>query len=141
MSSVSIRVQRLNVANISVTERLMKDWTSPVYAFSDPTPTIEMNGDRRAHVFKCMSKGCKVKIRRFLDKKDARSTGNMRKHVKACWGEEILQTADQARNAEEVRGKIVKNFLRNGSITTAFERKGKGKVTYSHRQHTRTETR
>ncbi|KAG2747584.1 hypothetical protein P692DRAFT_201716450, partial [Suillus brevipes Sb2] len=69
------------------------------------------------------------------------STGNMRKHVKACWGEEILQMADQARNAKEVHGKIVKNFLRNGSITTAFECKGKGKVTYSHHQHTRTETR
>ncbi|KAG1760964.1 hypothetical protein EDD22DRAFT_980398 [Suillus occidentalis] len=89
----------------------MKDWTSPVYAFFDPTPTIEMNGDRHAHVFKCMSKGCKVKICHFLDKKDTCSTGNMCKHVKACWGEEILQTADQARNAEEVCGKIVKNFL------------------------------
>ncbi|KIK40537.1 hypothetical protein CY34DRAFT_13655 [Suillus luteus UH-Slu-Lm8-n1] len=26
-------------------KRLMKDWTSPVYAFFDPTPTIEMNED------------------------------------------------------------------------------------------------
>ncbi|KIK32224.1 hypothetical protein CY34DRAFT_19196 [Suillus luteus UH-Slu-Lm8-n1] len=26
-------------------KRLMKDWTLPVYAFFDPTPTIKMNGD------------------------------------------------------------------------------------------------
>ncbi|KAG2747585.1 hypothetical protein P692DRAFT_20736142 [Suillus brevipes Sb2] len=26
-------------------KQLMKDWTSPFYAFFDPAPTIEMNGD------------------------------------------------------------------------------------------------
>ncbi|KIK40538.1 hypothetical protein CY34DRAFT_24776 [Suillus luteus UH-Slu-Lm8-n1] len=66
------------------------------------------------HVFKCMLKGCKVKIHRFLDKKDARSMGNMRKHVKACWGEEILQMADQVRNAEEVRGKGFQSLMKIG---------------------------
>ena len=30
---------------------------------------------------------------------------------------------------------------RTGSITAAFERKGKGKITYSHRQHTKMETK
>ena len=34
------------------------------------------------------------------------------------------------------------NDIKNtGSITAAFERKGKGKVTYSHRQHMKTETK
>ncbi|KAG2120467.1 uncharacterized protein F5147DRAFT_741496 [Suillus discolor] len=93
-----------------------------------------------AHQFKCCARGCKTTIRRFLDKKDARSTGNMRKHVKSCWGDEVLQSADQAKDAQEVRTKIVGSILWNGSITTSFERKGKGKVTYSHRQHTWTET-
>lgn len=119
----------------------MKEWISPIYAFFDPTPAIESIDGRRAHSFKCMGKGCKVTIRRFLDKKDARSTGNMRKHVKSCWGDDVLQAADEARNADEVRTKIIAGYLKDGSITTAFERKGKGKVTYSHRQHTRTETR
>jgi hypothetical protein len=31
--------------------------------------------------------------------------------------------------------------LRDGSITAVFERKDREKVTYSHRQHTKTETR
>jgi hypothetical protein len=88
-----------------------------------------------------MGKGCKIQIRRFLNKKDTRSTGNMQKHVGTCWGDEVLQTAYEAKNAEEVRTKIVPSILRNGSITASFERKGKGKVTYSHRQHTRTETK
>ena len=125
----------------SVTERLMKEWNSPIYAFFDPMPVIETINSRRAHAFKCMAKGCKVRIRRFLDKKDARSTGNLRKHVKSCWGDEVLQAADEAKNANEVRMNIVASVLRNGSITASFERKGKGQVTYSHRQHTRTETK
>ena len=123
------------------TERLMKEWNSPIYAFFYPKPTIETNDNRRAHAFRCMAKGCKVRIRRFLDKKDACSTGNMRKHAKVCWGDEVLKAADDAKNAEEVRTKIVASVLRNRSITASFERKGKGRVTYSHRQHTKSETR
>jgi hypothetical protein len=65
----------------------------------------------------------------------------MWKHVRSCWGNEVLKAAGQAKNANEAREKIVGSFLRNGSITTSFERNGKGKVTYSHRQHTRAETR
>jgi hypothetical protein len=91
-----------------------------------------MINNRRAHAFRCMAKGCKANIRRFLDKKDARSTGNMRKHVKVCWGDEVLKAADDTKNAEEVRTKIVTSVLHNGSITASFERKGKGRVTYSH---------
>ncbi|KAG2085759.1 uncharacterized protein F5147DRAFT_588833 [Suillus discolor] len=123
------------------TEQLMKEWNSPIYAFFDPMPAIEIIDGRRAHGFKCMAKGCKVCICRFLDKKDARSTGNMQKHVKTCWGDEVLQACDDAKNAEEVRTKIVTSILHSGSITASFERKGKGKVTYSHRQHTHTETK
>jgi hypothetical protein len=65
----------------------------------------------------------------------------MRKHVRSCWGADVLQAAGEAKNANEVRSKIVGSILRDGSITAAFERKGKGKVTYSHCQHTRAETR
>ncbi|KAG0704063.1 hypothetical protein DFH29DRAFT_802380, partial [Suillus ampliporus] len=121
--------------------RLMKDWVSPVYAFFNPKPRIVVISGRHAHEFKCCAKGCKATTRRFLDKKDARSTGNMRKHVKVCWGEDVLAATDDAKDANEARTKIVGGILRNGSITVSFERKGKGKVTYSHRQHTRAETR
>ena len=124
-----------------VAARLQKEWTSPVYAFFDPVPTIRVIDDRRIHEFACSARGCKAKVRRYLDTKDARSTGNMRKHVKMCWGVEPLEVADNTKNANEARTKVVKNIQRNGSIVMAFERKGKGQVTYSHRQHTRAETR
>ncbi|KAG2120772.1 uncharacterized protein F5147DRAFT_741689 [Suillus discolor] len=99
-----------------------RQWVSPVYAFFHPTPNIVEIGGWRAHEFKCQAKGCKAKVQCFLDKED------------------VLQAANQAKDANEVRKKIVSSFLRNGSITASFECKGKGKVTYSHRQHTRAET-
>ncbi|KAG0695951.1 hypothetical protein DFH29DRAFT_813648, partial [Suillus ampliporus] len=123
------------------TEWLMKEWVSPVYAFFNLMPKIIEISGRRAHEFKCQVKSCKATVRCFLDKRDARLTSNMRKHVRSCWGEEVLQSADDAKDADEVRKNIVGSVLRNGSITTSFERKGKGKVTYSHRQHTRAETK
>ncbi|KAF8546590.1 hypothetical protein OG21DRAFT_1479656 [Imleria badia] len=121
--------------------RLQKEWNSHVYAFFDPTPTIRVIDGRRAHEFQCCARSCKVKIRRYLDTKDARSTGNLRKHVKVCWGEEVLKAADEAKHANDVRTNIVGGILRNGSITAAFERNGKGDITYKHMQHTRAETR
>jgi len=80
-------------------------------------------------------------VRRYLDKGDAKSTSNMRKHTKKCWGPDIITSADKAANANKVCRTTVTGGLNPQLITTAFERKGKGKVTYSHRQHTKTETR
>ena len=52
--------------------------------------------------------------------------------MKSCrhWESEVLSAADRAKDANEVRTKIVKRFMQEGTITSAFERKGKGKVTY-----------
>ncbi|KAG1733063.1 uncharacterized protein EDB91DRAFT_1238664 [Suillus paluster] len=86
---------------------------SPIYVLFDPIPVIQEVNKHHAHVFKCSAKGCKVTIRRFLDKKDACST--------------VLQVADDAKSAAEVWTTIVAS--------------GKGKVTYSHRQHTCTESK
>jgi hypothetical protein len=61
----------------------------------------------------------------------------MRKHAKKCWGAETVELADKAKNAAEVRVTAVKGILDPQSITVAFERKGKGKVTFSHRQQKR----
>ena len=63
----------------------------------------------------------------------------MHKHVKTCWGLPALKVADSAANADDVHTKIVPGILRDGSITAAFERKGKGKIPYSNRPHTRQE--
>jgi len=123
------------------TDHLQKDWTSLVYAFFDPIPTIRVIDGRRIHEFRCSACGCKARIRRYLDTKDAHSTGNMQKHVWSCWGEDVLSAAHGAKDVTEVRTRIVGSILHNGSITVAFERKNKGQVTYSNRQHTRAKTR
>jgi hypothetical protein len=81
-------------------------------------------------------------VRRYLDTSDAKwpkSTGNLRKHAKVCWGEEAVAAADQTRNVDAAREALRK--IKDGSITEAFQRVGKGKVTYSHHQHTTTESR
>jgi hypothetical protein len=65
----------------------------------------------------------------------------MRKHARRCWGEDTVKAADKAKTADEVREITAKGVLNIQSITAAFERKGKGKVTYSHRQHTKSESR
>jgi hypothetical protein len=81
-------------------------------------------------------------VRRYLDTSDAKSTSNLRKHAKICWGEETVVAADQTRDVETAREALRK--LKDGSITEAFERVAKGKpgrITYSHRQHTTTESR
>jgi hypothetical protein len=99
---------------------------------------------RRCHAFQCLAKHCKQKtrsIQRYLDTGDAKSTGNLRKHAKKCWGDEVVASADKAKDVKEVRDTTVKGSLDSQSITAAFEQKGKGKVTYSHRQHTKTESK
>jgi hypothetical protein len=71
------------------------------------------------------------------------STGNMRGHVKKCFGIEALEAADKAGSADEVRKTVNTNggVLSAQAITVAFSRKGKGKVTYSTRPHTEAESR
>jgi len=139
--SIYLILAKLNLKHI---EWLAKDWTAPIYAFFGPVPTIEYMDGRHCHSFQCTMKTCKNRthsVQRFLDKGDAKSTSNLQKHAWKCWGEDVVKTADEARNADDVRATTVKGVLQTGSIATSFEQKGKGKVTYSHRQHTKTETR
>jgi hypothetical protein len=99
---------------------------------------------RRSHIFNCAAKMCRHKsrgVRRFLDKGDAKSTSNMRKHTKKCWGEEMVAAADKLHFAADVRATMLDGVLNPESITAAFERKGKGRVTFSHRKHTKPEAR
>ena len=121
--------------------RLRKEWESPIYAFYQPTVGIkEDRAGKRAHEFHCGNKGCTTKITRWLDKGDSRSTSNLRKHTRKCWGDEILKAADgmkivQAKEAVSI-------FVRTGSIRMVFKIQKKGKKeTYSNRQHTKTEIR
>jgi hypothetical protein len=123
----------------------MCEWTSPIYVFFGPTPRIEYINDRRAHVFECAAGRCKGKngkdVRRFLDKGDRKSTSNLRKHAKICWGADTVKMADETRDVDAAREVLSKTNLRDGSITAEFARIGKGKVTFSTRQHTKAESR
>ena len=74
---------------------MKKKWNSPVYAFFKPDPSIEYTGGQWSHVFRCNAKGCAKLVCRFLDKGDAWLMGNMHKHIKKCWGEDILDQVMQ----------------------------------------------
>ena len=67
---------KLSELTISL-EWVSKDWSSPVYVFFHPIPSIEYIKDRHVHVFECSATHCKGKgngrmVRRYLDTSDAR---------------------------------------------------------------------
>lgn len=123
---------------------MSKDWNSPIYVFFRPIPRIEYAQNRHLHVFECTAGKCKAQngrdVRRFLNKGDAKSTSNLRKHVKGCC-EESVATANNTHSIDAAREVLAKSKLWDGSITAEFECIRKGKVTYSHHQHTKTEAR
>ena len=80
-------------------------------------------------------------MRRFLDKGDEKSTGGLHRHAKNCWGEETVKAALDTRDLKAAQKILTQDKLKDGSVMADFERIGKGKVTYSHRQHTYAETR
>jgi hypothetical protein len=82
-------------------------------------------------------------IKRYLDTGDRKSTGNLRKHAKLCFGEEAVAVADLGNDINTTHATLLKNpdLLRTGLLTALFEQKGKDGVTYSHQQHTKTETK
>ncbi|KAF8546553.1 hypothetical protein OG21DRAFT_1426717, partial [Imleria badia] len=83
----------------------------------------------------CLAKACNHKVRCYLDKSDKVSTGNMRKHVCSCWGEAVMNQINDAKDLDTA-WKAIRDHAENGTISVAFERKGKGSITYMHRQHT-----
>lgn len=113
---------------ISPLDRLSVDWMSPIYAFFHPTPSIVNVDGRRVHEFRCSASNCKGRgknpriVRRYLDTSDRNSTGNLRKHARQCWGDEVLLGADTCGDIETTRealGKAKKQI--DGSITTIQE--------------------
>ena len=96
-------------ASPSPLERLCNEWVSPIYAFFEPTPSIVTIDGRRVHEFKSTASHCKGRgknsrfVRRYLDKADRNSTGNLCKHAWLCWGDEILRGADDCGDIESTR--------------------------------------
>ena len=132
-----MRIQSVQVCETdrSHAEWMMRDWNSPIYAFFSPVPDIEYVDNQCSHVFRCLAKGCNHKVCHYLDKSDRVSTGNMHKHVCLCWGETVLNKVGDAKDLEMAQ-KAIKDHTENGTISVAFEWKGKGGFTYMHRQHT-----
>ena len=56
-----------------------------------------------------------------MDTGDDKSTGNLRKHAKKCWGDEVVTSADKAKTAKEVHDTTVKELLDPQSITATFK--------------------
>ena len=94
--------------------------------FFKQTPSIEYIKDRHVHVFecaatRCMGKGNGQMVHRYLDTGDAKSTSNLRKHAKICWGEEAVAAADNTKDVRAAHDALGKLNLVDGSITAAFE--------------------
>ncbi|KAJ7050857.1 hypothetical protein C8F01DRAFT_930760, partial [Mycena amicta] len=121
-------------------EHLSQTWKSAVYAFFKKAPAIEVRSSRRCHVFTCAKPGCRTTVARYLDSRDAASTGNMIKHIRGkCFGDAAWEAARDL-NAVKARADVVSPLLTTGKLTTVFERqKGKGAVTFSTIPHTREE--
>ena len=72
------------------------------HVFFKATPSIDYINEHPVHVFECCAKHCKGKVNgrmvhHYLDTSDAKSTGNLRKHARVCWGAEAMAVADEAR--------------------------------------------
>jgi hypothetical protein len=76
---------------------------------------------------------------RFLDKGDTKSTSNLRRHAKVCWGDEAVSVADATRDVKVACDALANRKERDGSITATFQCIAKGSITYSHRPYTRLE--
>ncbi|KAF8258464.1 hypothetical protein EI94DRAFT_1429440, partial [Lactarius quietus] len=123
---------------------LSKKWDAPIYVFFKPSATIEYVDRRKAHIFKCGAARCRCKskyVRRFLYTGDASSTSNMCRHAKICWGDETVTAADSTGSLHLAHLTLATKKKGSGSITSAFEQVGKGKIMYSQHAHTRLEAR
>lgn len=129
------------------TERLMTHWTTPIYAFFKAIPIISLDDGCRIHTFECNAKDCRARgnngrrVRRNLTTADATSTSNLRRHAKICWGVETVTAACNCTSVHTARTVLAKLGPKDRSITAAFERVAKEKITFSNRQHTRAELR
>jgi hypothetical protein len=142
-----IQLDILNFNTYWCPERLQKTWRSHIYAFFRPEVAISYVDGRRVHDFTCAAQNCKGKgktprlVRRYLDTGDKASTSGLRNHAEKCWGPDTVKEAAKAADVNAARTALAGAEMRNGSLAHVFERTGKGKVTYSHRQHTSKEAR
>jgi len=75
--------------------------------FFKPIPNIGYESGQCFHEFICAAKSCKKKVHHYLDKKDVKSTSNLCKHVKLCWGPDAVEAADRTKNVTEACDSVV----------------------------------
>ena len=97
-------------------EHLKKDWNAPIYSFFYPMPDIGYHKDHCFHEFTCAAKGYQKRIHCYLDKADAKSTGNLWKHAKKCWGVEMVEGVDRMKDVAKARHSGITSGHWNGSI-------------------------
>lgn len=90
---------------------------------------IGQKQNRRYHEFKCAAKSCKGRsreVRRFLDKKHAKSTSNLRKHAKKCWVRMLSRMRTKRRMRKRFGGQSSEPSQRTArSPPTLSARRGK----------------
>jgi len=103
-----------------------KKWNAPIYAFFGTVLKIEYIKRRKCHTFVCSAVSCRHEVCCFIGTSDAQSTGNMHKHIKKCWGEEVLSRADDIKNADKAHEQLGGVGHKSRSTTAAIEKSGKG---------------
>ena len=124
---------------------MSQKWNLPIYVFFKMPPHINYKDGCPSHVFRCNACRCKAKngrdVCQFLDKGDANSTSNICKHTNICWGDEAVEMVDATKDLDAAREVLAKAKLCDGSITAEFALIRKGKITFSHHEHMKTEAR
>jgi len=125
-----------------IVDEYIKGQTVAVYGFFE-RPELKMvtwrGQTREAQVFTCSLRTCQGTVNVSTGTKDHGSTSNLRHHVERCRGKVRLAEACSLGTASMVRKSLA--MKRDGTITSAFARTGKGKVSYSTRQLTEAQTR
>ena len=82
-----------------------------MYLFFKQRPSVEYINNHHVHIFECsatccMGKGNGQMVCHYLDTGDAKSTSNLHKHAKICWGEEAVAATDNTRDVPGGPGEV-----------------------------------
>lgn len=135
MNSVCIIILLMRRHTYLTLEHMMKHWTSPVYAFYCPIPDIIYVNGQHAHVFRCAATSCKYICWCFLDGPNCSSASNLIKHIKMSWGDSAYKATMDCQHGNEACKSVIKSLMTTGTITMAFNQKGRGKVSYRQSAH------
>jgi len=110
-----------------------KVWRSVVYAFYEERPKVIRKDNRKGVKTTYLQFTCLKCAKPYLrgTGTDSGSTGAMREHVAACWGEDVW---NEAKNLDLDPAKdVVKKFktMKNVKLTEMFARAPGSKETYS----------